>query len=80
MTGVPSPSVELRDRVLLNVDETAALLGLGVAAVRELLNHDDPDVRLPAFRHGSRWCIPRHQLDGWAATQTTRHQQQGDHR
>lgn len=67
---MPAPSVELRDRILLNVDETAAVLGVSAKTVRGLLVDDDAGRRLPAFRHGSRWCIPRHLLDGWAAEQT----------
>lgn len=67
---MPPPSVELRDRVLLNVDETAAVLGLNTKTVRALLVDTDPVRRLPGFRHGTRWCIPQRQLDGWAAAQT----------
>ena len=70
---VPTPSVELRDKVLLNIDETVAYLGLNEHAVRGLLENEDPAARLPAFRHGARWCIVRPELDGWAAAQITRH-------
>ena len=63
---MPAPSVSLRDRKLLTVSETSEVLGLGEDAVREYLVHPDERLRLPAFRHGSRWCIPTHRLDGWA--------------
>lgn len=77
---VPTPSVELRDKVLLTITEAAAYVGLNEHIIRDLLTDPDPDVRLPAFRHGSRWCIVRPQLDGWAAQQITHHRNQGDHR
>jgi len=64
-----APPVEIQHRKLLSVEEAAALLGLGRNTVRALLVDPDEDRRLPAFQHGSRWCIPTHLLDGWAAAQ-----------
>lgn len=74
MSAVPTPTVELTDKLLLSVAETAAYIGLGEDTVRDLLLHDDPDTRLPAFTHGRRWCVVRAELDAWATAQLTRYQ------
>lgn len=67
---MPAPSVEKK---LLTVSETAEVLGLGEDAIRAYLVHPDEELRLPAFRHGARWCIPTHRLDGWADVLVQRH-------
>ncbi len=64
---MPTPSVDLRDKLLLDLEETAAYVGLAESTIRQLV--DDDVNPLPAFRHGRRWCVVRRELDGWAQAQ-----------
>jgi len=56
---------QLRDRVALNVTETAEMLGLSRSTVYELMHRED----FPAFKIGNRTVIPRQKLEEWANSQ-----------
>lgn len=49
------------ERLTYTVEETAAVLGLGICNVYNLCHSRG----FPAVRVGGRWIIPRNKLDEW---------------
>jgi len=65
---VPDDTTQLRNRIAVNIDGAATLLGLSENSLRPLLTRGvDP---VPHFKHGHRTVIPVAELVVWAGRQT----------